>query len=610
MKKIENILVVGYGSMGRRRIRLVSELIPEAKFTCLDSNAGRQAQAVKDGYQTVFSLEEGIRISPDAAFVCTSPGHHAEIILQLLNAGIHVFTELNLTADKYDEIGQAAKEHNAVVFMSSTLIYKRQMENLNTKALEPVKVYETEEHIEGYSDNIAEEPYRDEIREFLEAVKGKKARYGLDEDAYVLNIIQRIEQSYDAGRGRFDLESFVNTYVTKRPSSMFEPDILANRDALSAMIHGKSVMVIGGAGSIGSSFIRAVLPFKPAELVVVDTNENALTELTRSLRASAILSGAVPDIYLPYPMDYSSVTFFRMFTHHKRSNGSGGFDIVANFSAHKHVRSEKDIYSVEALLRNNVIYAQGLLELLEQNPPETYFCVSTDKAANPVNIMGASKRIMEDLIFSYSGTFPVKTARFANVAFSNGSLPAGFLERIRQRQPLSAPSDVKRYFVSLKESGQICMLSAMLGENRSIFFPKLEEAQMATFDRIAEDLLAFMGYEADYCLSDAEAIEKAGVWTEGRPYPVHFGASDTSGEKAFEEFYVEGESVDVKRFSSVGVITNKAIPDRSGIIDLIRTLDGAFESQSCSKADVVRIIGQYLPNFGHIETGRSLDGKM
>lgn len=610
MKKIENILVVGYGSMGRRRIRLVSELIPEAKFTCLDSNAGRQAQAVKDGYQTVFSLEEGIRISPDAAFVCTSPGHHAEIILQLLNAGIHVFTELNLTADKYDEIGQAAKEHNAVVFMSSTLIYKRQMENLNTKALEPVKVYETEEHIEGYSDNIAEEPYRDEIREFLEAVKGKKARYGLDEDAYVLNIIQRIEQSYDAGRGRFDLESFVNTYVTKRPSSMFEPDILANRDALSAMIHGKSVMVIGGAGSIGSSFIRAVLPFKPAELVVVDTNENALTELTRSLRASAILSGAVPDIYLPYPMDYSSVTFFRMFTHHKRSNGSGGFDIVANFSAHKHVRSEKDIYSVEALLRNNVIYAQGLLELLEQNPPETYFCVSTDKAANPVNIMGASKRIMEDLIFSYSGTFPVKTARFANVAFSNGSLPAGFLERIRQRQPLSAPSDVKRYFVSLKESGQICMLSAMLGENRSIFFPKLEEAQMATFDRIAEDLLAFMGYEADYCLSDAEAIEKAGVWTEGRPYPVHFGASDTSGEKAFEEFYVEGESVDLKRFSSVGVITNKAIPDRSGIIDLIRTLDGAFESQSCSKADVVRIIGQYLPNFGHIETGRSLDGKM
>lgn len=610
MKKIENILVVGYGSMGRRRIRLVSELIPEAKFTCLDSNAGRQAQAVKDGYQTVFSLEEGIRISPDAAFVCTSPGHHAEIILQLLNAGIHVFTELNLTADKYDEIGQAAKEHNAVVFMSSTLIYKRQMENLNTKALEPVKVYETEEHIEGYSDNIAEEPYRDEIREFLEAVKGKKARYGLDEDAYVLNIIQRIEQSYDAGRGRFDLESFVNTYVTKRPSSMFEPDILANRDALSAMIHGKSVMVIGGAGSIGSSFIRAVLPFKPAELVVVDTNENALTELTRSLRASAILSGAVPDIYLPYPMDYSSVTFFRMFTHHKRSNGSGGFDIVANFSAHKHVRSEKDIYSVEALLRNNVIYAQGLLELLEQNPPETYFCVSTDKAANPVNIMGASKRIMEDLIFSYSGTFPVKTARFANVAFSNGSLPAGFLERIRQRQPLSAPSDVKRYFVSLKESGQICMLSAMLGENRSIFFPKLEEAQMATFDRIAEDLLAFMGYEADYCLSDAEAIEKAGVWTEGRPYPVHFGASDTSGEKAFEEFYVEGESVDLKRFSSVGVITNKAIPDRSGIVDLIRTLDGAFESQSCSKADVVRIIGQYLPNFGHIETGRSLDGKM
>ena len=349
----------------------------------------------------------------------------------------------------------------------------------------------------------------------------------------------------------FNLEEFINQYVTKRSESMFDADIHDNTAELREKIENKSVLVIGGAGSIGSSFIRALLPFKPAELVVVDTNENALTELTRSLRSSSILSAVMPDIYLSYPMDYSSITFRRMFSHHKRSNGTHGFDIVANFSAHKHVRSEKDIYSVEALLRNNVISAKKLLDILSVYPPEIYFCVSTDKAANPVNIMGASKRIMEDLIFSFSDVFPVKTARFANVAFSNGSLPLGFLERINQRQPLSAPSDVKRYFVSPKESGQICLLAAMFGGNREIFFPKLDAVQMTTFDKIAEDLLINFGYEVDYCATDQEAIEKSKIWTEDKPYPVHFSESDTSGEKAFEEFYITGEEVDMKKFKSL-----------------------------------------------------------
>lgn len=399
----------------------------------------------------------------------------------------------------------------------------------------------------------------------------------------------------------FNLDEFISAYVTKRPRSMFEPDIYDNRDRLSDAIAGKSVLVIGGAGSIGSSFIRTILPFQPSELVIVDTNENALTELTRDLRSSGSF---VPDVYLPYPMDHSSITFQRMFRAHK------GFDIVANFSAHKHVRSEKDIYSVEALLRNNVINAKSLLDLLESCPPQIYFCVSTDKAADPVNIMGASKRIMEDLIFSYSPSFPVKTARFANVAFSNGSLPQGFLERIDRGQPLSAPSDVKRYFVSPQESGQICMLSAMLGENRAIFFPKLEEQQMMTFDRIAEELLTSMGYEIDYCDSDLEAVEKSKKWKKGMPYPVHFSPSDTSGEKAFEEFYVDGENVDLERFRSLGVIKDKQVPDRSAVIALITSLDEVFESVHCNKAEIVNMISAYLPNFEHIETGKSLDGKM
>lgn len=412
----------------------------------------------------------------------------------------------------------------------------------------------------------------------------------------------------------FDLESFINKYVTKRDGSMFCGDIESNADRLTAAIKGKSVLVIGGAGSIGSSFIRAILPFRPAELYVVDTNENALTELTRSIRSSDKLSAFVPDVYLPYPMDYSSVVFRRMFTHHKRSNGAAGFDIVANFSAHKHVRSEKDIYSVEALLRNNVINAKGLLELLAEYPPEAYFCVSTDKAANPVNIMGASKRIMEDLIFSYSDVFPVKTARFANVAFSNGSLPAGFLDRLAKHQPLSAPSDVKRYFVSPEESGQICMLAAMLGDNRAIFFPKLDEAQMMTFDAIAVELLREYGYEPRICASDEEAITYAKEHLGGdhseKYYPVHFSASDTSGEKDFEEFYVEGEAVDMESYASLGVITDKPMPDREAVSELIDRLECAFDTEGCDKGDIVRIIGDYLPNFRHIETGKGLDGKM
>ncbi len=400
----------------------------------------------------------------------------------------------------------------------------------------------------------------------------------------------------------FNLEQFIQEYVTKRPASMFLPDIEANRDVLAEKIRGKSVLVIGGAGSIGSSFIRALLPFRPASLVVADTNENALAELTRDLRSTKGMF--IPEDYAPYPMDFASPVFEKMF------RSRGGFDIVGNFSAHKHVRSEKDIYSVEALLQNNVLHAKKLLDLLAEFPPEAYFCVSTDKAANPVNIMGASKRIMEDVIFSYSDRFPVKTARFANVAFSNGSLPAGFLERIRKLQPLSAPSDVRRYFVSPEESGQICLLACILGENRAVFFPKLEEAQMMTFDGIATALLKAHGYETLECASDAEAIEKAGELKQGsRSWPVHYSASDTSGEKAFEEFVTETETADMDRFASLGVITGKQIPDREKIAKLFADLEAAFATEA-SKDSIVRIMHGYLPNFEHIETGKSLDSKM
>ena len=401
----------------------------------------------------------------------------------------------------------------------------------------------------------------------------------------------------------FFLDKFISESVIKREKSMFTGDIQANSAQLGEAIGGKSVLVIGGAGSIGSSFIRALLSFRPSALVVVDTNENALAELTRDLRSTKDIF--VPEDYVTYPMDFASPVFEKMF------RARGGFDIVGNFSAHKHVRSEKDIYSVEALLRNNVLNAKLLLDLLSEYPPEAYFCVSTDKAANPVNIMGASKRIMEDVIFSYSDRFPVKTARFANVAFSNGSLPAGFMARLSRLQPLSAPTDVKRYFVSPEESGQICLMACMLGHNREIFFPKLAEAQMMTFDSIARSLLRVHGYEVLECASDQEAIDRAEALRQGsRLYPVYFSASDTSGEKPYEEFFTDTEAVDMQRFASLGVITGKEIPSRERVVRLFRDLNTAFSREETTKEEIIAVMKDYLPNFEHIETGKLLDSKM
>ncbi len=401
----------------------------------------------------------------------------------------------------------------------------------------------------------------------------------------------------------FNLEKFISEHVTKRSISMFYQDIQNNAAILSERIKGKSVLVIGGAGSIGSSFIKAVLPFEPCALVVVDINENGLAELTRDLRSTKGMY--VPEDYITYPMDFASSTFEKMFRLRT------GFDIVANFSAHKHVRSEKDIYSIEALMQNNVLHAKKLLDLLAEFPPEEYFCVSTDKAANPVNIMGASKRIMEDVIFSYSDKFSVKTARFANVAFSNGSLPAGFLNRIAKLQPLSAPSDVRRYFVSPEESGQICLLACALGNNREIFFPKLEEAQMMTFDAIATELLKEHGYKILQCESDEEAIDKAvSLKTGSLSYPVHYTISDTSGEKAYEEFYTSEEKVEIDRLKALGVVIGKELVDKKKIDVLFEKIEEAFQNNSVTKDEIVEIIASYLPNFRHIEKGKNLDSKM
>ncbi len=420
----------------------------------------------------------------------------------------------------------------------------------------------------------------------------------------------------------FNLDKFISDHVIHRPSSMFEDDIQANAEKLTQEIESKSVCVIGGAGSIGSSFIKAVLRFRPGKLVVIDLNENGLAELTRDIRSTEGLF--VPEEYRAYTLNFADPIFTRIFREEK------GFDIVANFSAHKHVRSEKDKYSVQALIENNDIKAKKLMDLLCEFPPKHFFCVSTDKAANPVNIMGASKRIMEDLVMAYNDKFKVTTARFANVAFSNGSLPDGWIHRLQKRQPLAAPSDVKRYFVSPEESGQICMLACILGKGGEVFFPKLGEDQMLTFSTICDDFIKTNGFEKDQCKTDEEAKRKAaemkrsesqqptaalkvsprGGDLEGASYPVVYFTSDTTGEKAYEEFYVLGEKLDMQRFQALGVVEQTTRHDMTEVNTFFDHLEGIFSKDDFTKADVVSAIKRFIPNFEHEEKGRNLDQKM
>ncbi len=411
----------------------------------------------------------------------------------------------------------------------------------------------------------------------------------------------------------FNLDKFIADSVTFRPVSMFAADIEANKEALTREIKGKKVCVVGGAGSIGSSFIKAVLRFEPKSVVVVDLNENGLAELVRDVRSTEGLY--VPDEFRCYTLNFADPIFERIFREEK------GFDIFANFSAHKHVRSEKDRYSVQALIENNDIKAKKLMDLLTVYPPKHFFCVSTDKAANPVNIMGASKRIMEDLVMAYNKYFKVTTARFANVAFSNGSLPDGWIHRLQKKQPLAAPSDVKRYFVSPEESGQICMLACILGNGGEVFFPKLGEDQMLTFSTICDDFVKANGLEKDECTSDAEAILKSSKLdlTDSKlsslnsqlvKYPVRYFTSDTTGEKAYEEFYVPGEKIDMQRFQALGVVEQTTRHNMTEVNKFFDKLEGIFQKDDFTKAQVVDAIKEFIPNFEHEEKGKNLDQKM
>ncbi|MGF7232983.1 polysaccharide biosynthesis protein [Arachidicoccus sp.] len=399
----------------------------------------------------------------------------------------------------------------------------------------------------------------------------------------------------------FNIEKFIGEKITGRSESLLTKDLNNFHETLSKEIQGKKVLVIGGAGTIGSSYIRALVKYHPAKLVVIDINENGLTELVRDCRSRTEIE--LPEDFKTYPINFSDKVFYKIFKQ------EGHFDIVANFAAHKHVRSEKDAYSIEAMIENNVLKAKQLLDFLLQYPPTHFFCVSTDKAANPVNVMGASKKLMEEVILAYSNKLKITTARFANVAFSNGSLLAGFIDRVIKQQPLSCPADVKRFFVSPQESGQICLCACILGESGDVFFPKLEESSMVNFADIVEPYLNELGFELKSCQSEEEAKSSTGEIANGK-YPVYFFKSNTSGEKLYEEFYTDTEELDLDKCYNLGIVKNaprRPIAELENIISEIKTL---FQKEHLVKADIVALLNKMLPNFQHIETGVSLDQKM
>ena len=379
----------------------------------------------------------------------------------------------------------------------------------------------------------------------------------------------------------------------------FEKDIFNNKNILSNKIFNQNILIIGGAGTIGSSYIQQILKYKPSKITVVDINENGLTELTRDLRSSNLLDYN-PE-YITYPVNLLSDTFDKIFN-------TESWQVIANFSAHKHVRSEKDKISVEALIKNNVFGAIKLLNLCELNPPKYFFSVSTDKAANPVNIMGASKSLMEKLILSKKNNYRVSTARFANVAFSNGSLLDGFIYRLNKKQPLSCPSDIKRFFVTPEQSGQICLLATFLGDSGNIFFPKLDfYKDQIYFKEIALDFLRQNGFEPVLVQSEKEAKE-FDFDKNPNKYPIYFFKTDTSGEKTFEEFFTEEEDYEINKYDSLGFIN---APDvKISFEDVEADFETVFNNSNSNKADIVKIIKKYVPDFMHIETGKHLDQKM
>ncbi|MGD8327598.1 MAG: UDP-N-acetylglucosamine 4,6-dehydratase [Sphingomonadales bacterium] len=387
-----------------------------------------------------------------------------------------------------------------------------------------------------------------------------------------------------------------------RDSPLFDADISANETQLSDIVHKSRFLVIGGAGSIGQAVTREIFKRNPRALHVVDISENNMVELVRDIRSTL---GYCDGDFRTFAIDCGGREFAALMA------AAEGYDYVLNLSALKHVRSEKDPFTLMRLIEINILNTLSTLASARKKGVQKYFCVSTDKAANPVNMMGASKRIMEMFLMRESMSLPISTARFANVAFSDGSLLHGFNQRFAKNQPISAPNDVRRYFVTPQESGELCLMSCITGNNRDIYFPKLSEAlNLTRFSDIAVRYLEARGYTPYECETEDEARERADELIAKRNWPVYFFASDTTGEKDFEEFFTDVETLDMERFKSIGVILNKPEFDIDKLEYFSTEISRIKAQEVWDKPEIVALFNEMIPDFNHKETGKYLDSRM
>tara|TARA_B110000503_G_C7162388_1_gene420258 strand:+ start:2320 stop:3507 length:1188 start_codon:yes stop_codon:yes gene_type:complete len=387
-----------------------------------------------------------------------------------------------------------------------------------------------------------------------------------------------------------------------RNEALFQEDLINQRNELTSLVSNSKFLVIGGAGSIGQAVVKEIFKRDPKALHVVDISENNMVELVRDIRSTI---GYGKGDFKTFAIDCGGSEFEALL------KTEGPYDYIFNLSALKHVRSEKDPFTLMRMLTVNIFNTIKTVRLAKEMGAKKYFCVSTDKAANPVNMMGASKRIMEMFLMRESIEQDISMARFANVAFSDGSLLHGFNQRFAKNQPFSAPSDVRRYFVTPQESGELCLLSGMLGSNRDIFFPKLsEKLHLITFSEIAVKYLIERGYEPFECKSEDEARDRTEELIANKKWPCYFFKSDTTGEKDFEEFFTDNEDLDLKRFGSIGVIQNKAEFDNDKLDSFMNGMNDLRDKTVWSKDDIVKLYYEILPEFAHKETGKYLDQRM
>ena len=387
-----------------------------------------------------------------------------------------------------------------------------------------------------------------------------------------------------------------------RTAPLFEADILSRNSELAELVSGSRFLVIGGAGSIGQAVTREIFKRNPMTLHVVDISENNMVELVRDIRSTL---GYIDGDFRTFALDCGSNEYRALM------NAGERYDYVLNLSALKHVRSEKDPFTLMRLIEVNILNTITTVQMAKAQGAKKYFCVSTDKAANPVNMMGASKRIMEMFLMRESESIEISTARFANVAFSDGSLLHGFNQRFAKQQPISAPNDVRRYFVTPEESGELCLMSCIFGENRDIFFPKLsEQLHLTTFSDIAERYIENLGFEPYHCSSEQEARDRSDLLIASKRWPCFFFKSDTSGEKDFEEFFTDKEILNMNRFKNIGVIKNEANFDSNMLDNFIKVIHDLRAQKVWKKAPLVDLFNEMIPDFDHKETGKYLDGKM